>query len=148
MPKQLEELSTLIAHYKNADFVAKYNADTSRQLSLNDYQRTVNDCERVSQMQGYYDEQTRSLKFENDAMQKTFDGYVESLESAYKLSKTEANWAATHQWLKVVNSAAVAVGQGASAYAALKRGRGSTRTARMSSYDDIEDLGPLPAILM
>ena len=147
MPKQLEELNAIIAHYKNSDFIAKYNADTSRQLSLNDYQRTVNDCDRVSQMQGYYDEQTRSLKFDNDAMQKTFDDYVKSLESSYHLSEVEANWAATHQWLKVVNSAAVTVGQGAAAIAALKRGRSSTRSSRMTSFNQ-DDWEVGSAILM
>ena len=102
MPKQLEELNTLIAHYKNSDSIARYNAETNRQLSLNDYQRTMNDYDRVVMMQGYYDEQTRSLKFDNDATQKTFDSYVQSLEDTYHLTQVEANWAATHQWLKVV----------------------------------------------
>ena len=110
MPKQLEELNTLIAHYKNSDSIARYNAETNRQLSLNDYQRTMNDYDRVVMMQGYYDEQTRSLKFDNDATQKTFDSYVQSLEDTYHLTQVEANWAATHQWLKVVNTAAVTAG--------------------------------------
>lgn len=136
LPKQLEELNSLIAHYKNADTIARYNADTSRQLALNDYQRVVNDCNKVSMMQGYYDEQTRSLKFDNDAMQATYDDYVSSLKSTYHLSDVEANWAATHQWLKVVNSAAVTVGQAASAYASIKRGRPNGRTGRMTSFND------------
>ena len=138
MPKQLEELNTLIAHYKNSDAVARYNAETNRQLALNDYQRTMNDYDRVVMMQGYYDEQTRSLKFENDATQKTFDEYVKSLEDTYHLTQVEANWAATHQWLKVVNTAAVTVGQSAAAYSSIRRGRsgGNARTGRMTSYND------------
>lgn len=137
MPKQLEELSTLIAHYKNSDAIARYNAETNRQLSLNDYQRTMNDYDRVVMLQGYYDEQTRSLKFDNDATQKTFDSYVQSLEDTYHLTQVEANWAATHQWLKVVNTAAVTVGQSAAAYSSIRRGRfGATaRTGRMTSFD-------------
>ena len=67
MPKQLEELNTLIAHYKNSDSIARYNAETNRQLALNDYQRTMNDYDRVVMMQGYYDELTCSLKFDNEA---------------------------------------------------------------------------------
>lgn len=138
MPKQLEELNTLIAHYKNSDTIARYNAETNRQLSLNDYQRTMNDYDRVVMMQGYYDEQTRSLKFDNDATQKTFDSYVQSLEDTYHLTQVEANWAATHQWLKVVNTAAVTVGQSAAAYSSIRRGRsgGTARTGRMTSFDN------------
>lgn len=138
MPKQLEELNTLIAHYKNSDAVARYNAETNRQLALNDYQRTMNDYDRVVMLQGYYDEQTRSLKFDNDATQKTFDSYVQSLEDTYHLTQVEANWAATHQWLKVVNTAAVTVGQSAAAYSSIKRGRfgASARTGRMTSFDN------------
>ena len=138
MPKQLEELNTLIAHYKNSDSVARYNAETNRQMALNDYQRTMNDYDRVVMMQGYYDEQTRSLKFDNDATQKTFDSYVKSLEDTYHLTQVEANWAATHQWLKVVNTAAVTVGQGAAAYSSIRRGRsgGNARTGRMTSFDN------------
>lgn len=138
MPKQLDELNTLIAHYKNSDTIARYNAETNRQLSLNDYQRTMNDYDRVVMMQGYYDEQTRSLKFDNDATQKTFDDYVQSLVDTYHLTQVEANWAATHQWLKVVNTAAVTVGQGAAAYSSIRRGRsaGTARTGRMTSFDN------------
>lgn len=138
MPKQLEELNTLIAHYKNSDAIARYNAETNRQLALNDYQRTMNDYDRVVMMQGYYDEQTRSLKFENDATQKTFDDYVQSLVDTYHLTQVEASWAATHQWLKVVNTAAVTVGQGAAAYSSIRRGRssGNARTGRMTSFND------------
>ena len=138
MPKQLEELNTLIAHYKNSDAIARYNPETNRQLALNDYQRTMNDYDRVVMLQGYYDEQTRSLKFENDATQKTFDDYVQSLVDTYHLTQVEANWAATHQWLKVVNTAAVTVGQGAAAYSSVRRGRssGSARTGRMTSFDN------------
>lgn len=138
MPKQLEELNTLIAHYKNSDAVARYNAETNRQLALNDYQRTMNDYDRVVMMQGYYDEQTRSLKFDNDATQKTFDEYVQSLIDTYHLTQVEANWAATHQWLKVVNTAAVTVGQSAAAYSSIRRGKstGNARTGRMTSFDN------------
>lgn len=138
MPKQLEELNTIIAHYKNSDAIARYNAETNRQLALNDYQRTMNDYDRVVMMQGYYDEQTRSLKFDNDATQKTFDDYVQSLVDTYHLTQVEANWAATHQWLKVVNTAAVTVGQGAAAYSSIKRGRfsGNARTGRMTSFNE------------
>ena len=138
MPKQLEELNTLIAHYKNSDAVNRYNAETNRQMSLNDYQRTMNDYDKVVMMQGYYDEQTRSLKFDNDATQKTFDSYVKSLEDTYHLTQVEANWAATHQWLKVVNTAAVTVGQGAAAYSSIRRGKsaGNVRTGRMTSFDN------------
>ena len=138
MPKQLEELNTLIAHYKNSDTIARYNAETNRQMALNDYQRTMNDYDRVVMMQGYYDEQTRSLKFDNDATQKTFDAYVKSLEDMYHLTQVEANWAATHQWLKVVNTAAVTVGQSAAAYSSIRRGKsgGSARTGRMTSFDN------------
>lgn len=138
MPKQLEELNTLIAHYKNSDAVARYNAETNRQLALNDYQRTMNDYDRVVMMQGYYDEQTRSLKFDNDATQKTFDSYVQSLEDTFHLTQVEANWAATHQWLKVVNTAAVTVAQSAAAYSSIRRGRsaGNARTGRMTSFDN------------
>lgn len=137
MPKQLEELNALIAHYKNSDTIARYNAETNRQLSLNDYQRTMNDYDRVITMQGYYDEQTRSLKFDNDAMQKTFDGYVKSLEDSYHLSEIEAKFAAAQNWLKIVNSASVAIGQSAAAYSSFKRGRsaGNARTGRMTSFD-------------
>lgn len=138
MPKQLEELNALIAHYKNSDAIARYNAETSRQLSLNDYQRTMNDYDRVVMMQGYYDQLTRSLKFDNDATQKVFDSYVQSLEDTYHLTQVEANWAATHQWLKVVNSAAVTVGQSAAAYSSFRRGRSGSfaRTGRMTSFDN------------
>ena len=138
MPKQLEELNTLIAHYKNSDAIARYNAETYRQLSLNDYQRTMNDYDRVITMQGYYDEQTRSLKFDNDAMQKTFDGYVKSLEDSYHLTEVEAKYAAAQNWLKIVNTAAVAVGQSAAAYSSFKRGRSAVnaRTGRMTSFDN------------
>ena len=138
MPKQLEELNTLIAHYKNSDAIARYNAETNRQLALNDYQRTMNDYDRVVMLQGYYDELTRSLKFDNDAVQKTFDSFVKSLEDTYHLTQVEANWAATHQWLKVVNTAAVTVGQSAAAYSTIRRGRsgGNARTGRMTSFDN------------
>lgn len=138
MPKQLEELNTLIAHYKNSDAINRYNAETNRQMALNDYQRTMNDYDRVVMMQGYYDEQTRSLKFDNDAMQKTFDGYVKSLEDAYHLTEVEAKFAAAQNWLKVVNSASVAIGQSAAAYSSFRRGRsgGNARTGRMTSFDN------------
>lgn len=138
MPKQLEELNTLIAHYKNSDSIARYNAETNRQLSLNDYQRTMNDYDRVITMQGYYDEQTRSLKFDNDAMQKTFDEYVDNLKNSYHLTEVEAKYAATQNWLKIVNSASVAIGQSAAAYSSFKRGRsgGNARTGRMTSFDN------------
>lgn len=137
MPKQLEELDALISHYKNADSVARYNAQTNRQLALNDYQRVMNDYDRVVMMQGYYDEQTRSLKFDNEATQRTFDEFVQSLKSQYHLTDVEANWAATHQWLKVVNTAAVTVGQTASAYSSIRRGKqSSARTGRMTSFDN------------
>ena len=138
MPKQLEELNTLIAHYKNSDSVARYNAETNRQFSLNDYQRTMNDYDRVTTMQGYYDEQTRSLKFDNDAMQKTFDEYGDNLKNSYHLTEVEAKYAAAQNWLKIVNSASVAIGQSAAAYTSFKRGRsvGNARTGRMTSFDN------------
>ena len=71
-------------------------------------------------------------------LQKTFDSFVKSLEDTYHLTHVEANWAATHQWLKVVNAAAVTVGQGAAAYSSIKRGRsgGNARTGRMTSFDN------------
>lgn len=138
MPKQLEELNALIAHYKNSDAIARYNADTNRQLALNDYQRTMNDYDRVVMLQGYYDEQTRSLRFDNDAMQKTFDEYVDNLKNSYHLTEVEAKYAATQNWLKIVNSASVAIGQSAAAYSSFKRGRsvGNARTGRMTSFDN------------
>ena len=149
MPKQLEELNALIAHYKNSDAINRYNAETNRQMALNDYQRTMNDYDRVVTMQGYYDEQTRSLKFDNDAMQKTFDSYVKSLEDAYHLTEVESKFAAAQNWLKVVNSASVAIGQTAAAYSSFRRGRsgGNARTGRMTSFDN-NDWEVGPAILM
>lgn len=136
-PKQLEEINALIAHYKNSDSVARYNAETNRQLSLNDYQRVMNDYDRVVMMQGYYDEQTRSLKFDNDAMQKTFDEYVDNIKNTYHLTEVNAKYAAAQSWMKIVNSASVAIGQSAAAYSSFKRGRssGNVRTGRMTSFD-------------
>lgn len=147
-PAQLRQIEEMIAHYKRMDATAAYNAQTNRQNALTNYGNYLNDSERLATMRGYYDEQTRGLKFDNDAMQETYDDYVKALQAQYHLDEVAAKWAATHQWLKVVNSGAAVVGAGAATYAAT-RGRGkSSKTSFMSSFGDPEALEVGGAVLM
>lgn len=107
MPAKLQQIYEQTAHIRQSTHIS--------------YEQFVAYRDNLEKSGYVLDEQARSLRFSNDAMQKTFDEYVENLLNEYHLTETEAKFAATQQVMKLVNQAAVTLAaSGAAVFSAKK----------------------------
>lgn len=107
MPAKLQQVYEQISHIRQSTYIS--------------YEQFVAYRDNLEKSGYVLDEQARSLRFNNDAMQKTFDEYVENLRNEYHLTETESKFAATQQVMKLVNQAAVTLAaSGAAVFSAKK----------------------------
>lgn len=92
-----------------------------RQSTQLSYEQFVAYRDHLEKSDYVLDEQGKALKFNNDAMQATYDEYVQKLKDEYHITEVEAKFAATREVMKLVNQAAVTLAaSGAAVFSAKK----------------------------